>query len=296
LGLQGALAVLDAVVIPYVCDTTRNLGHVWNRLFPALPSEFLRLPKRLDYPAARDYLHAEYIRLMESLARITGHKASENDLPAAVNLYNSSRAQLRLAFLKHREAPRVWTASRLFLLTASALRCPREDHLEWMKALPWDAEPDHSDNPPVPIYVKGKVWDPPQIFRILDELGFVVAGDETVTGFRSVAVDVSDRDDPVAALVDRHFAMIPYVGYHIDPGRTITGLVDRARESGAAGVVYLNPKFCEAAAFDVPDGRKALEDAGTPCLVLETSSGSSSEGQVRLRLEAFREMISSELL
>jgi benzoyl-CoA reductase/2-hydroxyglutaryl-CoA dehydratase subunit BcrC/BadD/HgdB len=74
----------------------------------------------------------------------------------------------------------------------------------------------------------------------------------------------------------------------------VENFLKRVRASGARGVVFLNPKFCEAAGFDTPDFQKALEQAHIPSLVLETSSRGGSLGQVQLRLEAFREMISGE--
>ncbi len=60
-------------------------------------------------------------------------------------------------------------------------------------------------------------------------------------------------------------------------------------------MLFLNPKFCEAAAFDTPDLQKSLEEAKIPSLVIETATRGTSPQQVRLRLEAFREMISTDL-
>jgi benzoyl-CoA reductase/2-hydroxyglutaryl-CoA dehydratase subunit BcrC/BadD/HgdB len=38
-----------------------------------------------------------------------------------------------------------------------------------------------------------------------------------------------------------------------------------------------------------------VQESGLPSLILETSARGTSLGQVRLRLEAFREMLSEEL-
>jgi len=75
----------------------------------------------------------------------------------------------------------------------------------------------------------------------------------------------------------------------------VEGFLKRVRTSRAKGVIFLNPKFCEAAAFDTPDFQKALQAANIPSLILETSARGISLGQVRLRLEAFREMLSGDL-
>jgi benzoyl-CoA reductase/2-hydroxyglutaryl-CoA dehydratase subunit BcrC/BadD/HgdB len=57
----------------------------------------------------------------------------------------------------------------------------------------------------------------------------------------------------------------------------------------------LNPKFCEAAAFDTPDMVNALKQNNIPNLVLETSSRGTSMSQIRLRLEAFKEILADDL-
>jgi len=294
--LRGDLNVLDGMVIPYVCDTTRNLFHIWNLQFPNMANELLRMPKRLDYPGVRTYLAAEFSRLFESMAKLSGKSANTQDLGESIRLYNRSRARLREAYDLHRTNPSVWTAAKAQLLIGSSLRAPREDHLKWMDALPWDEKGAAASVDRIPVYVRGKVWDPPQILDLFDQLGFVIVRDETVTGWRSIAQDAPANGDPIAALVERHMAAIPYTGYHESPDRMVAGFVLRVRSSGAGGVVFLNPKFCEAAAFDTPDFQKGLEQAQIPSLILETSTRGVSMGQMRVRLEAFREMIGNDLL
>ncbi len=295
LGLLGKLSVLDAMIIPYVCDTTRNLFHIWARCFPDLANEFLRLPKRMDYPGARDYLRDEFSRLLRWMGTVTGTETGLEELRASVALYDKSRAALRKAYRKQREEPEIWTSERVQLLFASALKCPREDHLAWMEALPWEEKAEESQER-VPVYVRGKVWDPPGILDMFDRLGLLVVEDEIVTGFRSVAVDAGNNRDPLDALVNRHFSTIPYPGYHREPSRIVADFLHRVRTSGARGVLFLNPKFCEAASFDTPDLQNALEEAKIPSLVLETSTRGVSMGQLLLRLEAFREVIGGDVL
>jgi benzoyl-CoA reductase subunit C len=294
MGLRGDLDVLDGMVIPYVCDTTRNLFHIWNHCFPEIANEFLRLPKRWDYPQAKEYLKAEFLRFMEAIGNVTGRKAGPEELTASIKLYNDSRAGLRKAYQRQRVQPSLWSSQRVGELLASALRAPREEHLKWMESLPWDEDPMDPQEL-VPIYVRGKVWDPPGILNLLGSSGLLVVEDEMVTGFRSIAVNAEVNGDPIEALVNRHFTTIPYAGYHLDPAQTVQRFVERVRASGARGVIFLNPKFCEAAGFDTPDFQKALEQADIPSLVLETSARGVSIEQIRLRVEAFREMIAGDV-
>jgi benzoyl-CoA reductase/2-hydroxyglutaryl-CoA dehydratase subunit BcrC/BadD/HgdB len=107
--------------------------------------------------------------------------------------------------------------------------------------------------------------------------------------------DAPVNGDPVAALVGRHLSTIPYPGYHVEAREMVKNFIHRVRGSEAQGVLFLNPKFCEAAGFDTPDLQKSLEQERIPALILETSARGVSLGQIRVRLEAFREMIAGDL-
>jgi benzoyl-CoA reductase subunit C len=294
-GLRGELDFLDGMVIPYVCDTTRNLAHLWSRLLPELPTEFLRLPKRLDFPGTKEYLATEFSRLRDAVAGMTGHDPGTDQLTETIELYNRSRAGLRDVYGKHLEDPALWTAKRVHLVLGSAMRSPREDHLRRLEALPWNEPASGESEERIPIYVRGKVWDPPGILDMLDGLGFSVVRDDITTGFRAIEHDAPEDGDPVAALVKRHLAAVPYTGYHVEPRDLVRRFIGRVQASRARGVLVLNPKFCEAAAFDTPDFQKALEAIEIPSLVLETSARGVSQGRIQVRLEAFREMLGDDL-
>ncbi len=295
MGLRGELDLLDGMVIPYVCDTTRNLFHIWSYRFPKLPSEFLRLPKRIDYPGAKEYLKAEYDRLFRAMKRVTGRNGDMKALSESIRLYNRSRARLRETYRMHQRNPDIWTGERLGLVLGSAMKAPREEHLSWMEALPWAGSGASPADGRIPIYVRGKIWDPPGILTLMDELGLKVAEDEMVTGFRVIARDAAEEGDPLEGLAARHMNTVPYPGYHVEPAETVRGFLTRVKGSGARGVLFLNPKFCEEAGFDLPDLEKGLQEAKIPRLVLETSARGVSLGQLRVRLEAFREILAGEL-
>lgn len=295
LGFREEIEFLDGMVIPYVCDTTRNLFHIWQQCFNSKRSEFLRLPKRLDYVGARVYLRREFERLFESMKGLSGSNAGNEAISKSIALFNKGRQLLRKAYSKHKDDPEEWTITRVIHLFESWLLSPKEEHIALMEKLPWESKSQSSKEGQIPIYVRGKIWDPPAILGVLEELKFVLAQDEVVTGYRLAAQDASLEGDPLNALVDRFMQTPAYPGYHFDPERMRDSFVERVTHCGAKGVIFLNPKFCEAAGFDTPDFQRGLEDKGIPSIVLETSTRGASIEQLKVRLEAFREMISEDL-
>jgi len=295
LGFRQELDFLDGMVIPYVCDTTRNMFHIWQQCFPSKKNEFLRLPKRLDYDGAGVYLRREFERLFASIKALCGVAAGPDDLSKSIALFNKGRDLLRKAYSRQKDDPMVWTQARVIHLFESWFLSPKEEHIALMEKLPWGSEEQGGSGERIPIYVRGKVWDPAAILDLFDELKFVLVQDEVVTGYRVAARDGSLDGDPIDALVDRFMKTPPYPGYHFDPERMRESFVERVKTSGAKGVIFLNPKFCEAAGFDTPDFQKGLEEKGIPSIVLETSTRGAAMEQLKVRLEAFREIISEDL-
>ncbi|MEK7778247.1 MAG: 2-hydroxyacyl-CoA dehydratase family protein [Chloroflexota bacterium] len=65
-----------------------------------------------------------------------------------------------------------------------------------------------------------------------------------------------------------------------------------AREYRASGAIMLLEKFCHPHEWDAPTIEKGLKDVGVPTLILEVDV-TVPRGQIRTRVEAFLEMISS---
>jgi benzoyl-CoA reductase/2-hydroxyglutaryl-CoA dehydratase subunit BcrC/BadD/HgdB len=72
----------------------------------------------------------------------------------------------------------------------------------------------------------------------------------------------------------------------------VESLLKDVQDSGAKGVIFLLYKYCEAHFFDYPDLKRVLESKGIPTLLLEVEDPSYSIGQLKVRIQAFVEMLS----
>ena len=69
-------------------------------------------------------------------------------------------------------------------------------------------------------------------------------------------------------------------------------LLKDVQDSKAKGVIFLLYKYCEAHFFDYPDLKIVLESKDIPTLLLEVEDPSYSIGQLKIRVQAFIEMLS----
>ena len=63
------------------------------------------------------------------------------------------------------------------------------------------------------------------------------------------------------------------------------------KNTDAKGVVFYDIKFCEPELFDLPDLRRALQEASIPSIAIEVDINDRLSHQVITRLESFLEMI-----
>ena len=71
MALDGELDLIDGMVIPYICDSTRAFSQVWEARFPDLFNHTLWLPKKHEGRSSKVFLVEEFLRLKERLQQLT---------------------------------------------------------------------------------------------------------------------------------------------------------------------------------------------------------------------------------
>ena len=71
--------------------------------------------------------------------------------------------------------------------------------------------------------------------------------------------------------------------------------MDEVDGSGAEGVIYVALKYCDHSSFDAPRIQAQLKEKDIPVLYIENDYTASGLGQLKVRIEAFAEMLRKEL-
>jgi benzoyl-CoA reductase/2-hydroxyglutaryl-CoA dehydratase subunit BcrC/BadD/HgdB len=144
----------------------------------------------------------------------------------------------------------------------------------------------------VPIYVTGNMTHSDTWFSLIEEAGALIVWDDLCSGARTFRLTVREDLDPIEALTERYFnsyfCPTKYRGAHAH----VESLLKDVQDSGAKGVIFLLYKYCEDHFFDYPDLKLVLESKGIPTLLLEVEDPSYSIGQLKVRIQAFVEMLS----
>jgi bzd-type benzoyl-CoA reductase N subunit len=290
--LQGELDFLHGVIFSHTCDSMQGLSDIWahQRRFPIHFN--LMIPTNLDSEHSRSYLKAEMERFKHFLESRLG-RITPQDLRASIQLFNRIREKLKEIYARRRTGFTQLPGSYFAQIIRAGYLMDRVRYLELLEEL-LDALPEKTEDSKdlVPIYLSGNMVHSSSYFSLIEEAGAIVVQDDLCSGTRFLRLMVPEDTDPIDGLTDRYLTSFMCPSKHKGPHAHIEAILKGVQESGAKGVIFLLYKYCEPYFFDYPDLKQALESKGIPTLLLEVEDPSYSIGQLKIRIQAFVEMLS----
>jgi len=291
--LSGELDFLKGVVFSHTCDGMQGLSDIW-AFQKRLPLLFnFMVPTNLCSESTRPYLKSEIERFWSFLGSNVGTVTIPN-LLASVRLFNRIREKIgELYQLKRTSSSRLSEGDFASVIRAGYWM-DRNQYLQSLSEL-LNAMPRKptDETPFVPIYLTGNMVHSAPYFSLIHEAGARVVSDDLCSGERFLRLRTREDIDPIEALTERYLTSFLCPTKHKGTHARLETLLPEIEQSGAKGVIFLQYKYCEPHFFDHPDLKTALEAKGIPSLLLEVDDPSTSQGQMKMRIQAFVEMLSA---
>jgi bcr-type benzoyl-CoA reductase subunit C len=290
--LQGELDFLKGIIFSHTCDTMQGLADIW-ALQRRIPLQFnLMMPSRLDSELSCTYLRSEIERFKNFLESDVG-KITPQSLKASIQLFNRIREKIMEIYARRPKWYKEISGSNFARIIRAGYLIDRRRYLElldeFLNVLP--EKPEGSKNL-VPVYLAGNMTHDDSYFSLIEEAGAVIVQDDLCSGTRFLRLMVPEDADPMEGLTNRYFTSFLCPTKHKGAYAHGETLLKEVEKSGAKGVIFLLYKYCETHFFDYPDLKQALESKGIPTLLLEVEDPSYSIGQLKIRIQAFIEMLS----
>ena len=294
--LDGTMDQLDGIITPTICDTLRPMSQNFRvAMKDKLPCIFLAHPQNRFAPWGLQFCIDQYTNVRKELDKIAGHEMTDEDIRAAIVLYNKARAARReFVKLANDHCDVISATSRSAVLKA-AWFMTKAEYTEKLvalnaelKALPvcqWKG---------VKVVTSGIICDNPELLKIFDDNNIAIAADDVAHETRAFRVDASEEGDPMMALAQQ-FADQDYEVLLYDPqssknrrGEFVANLV---KESGAQGLILFMQQFCDPEEMEYPYLKKALDEAGIPHIKLGVDQQMRDFGQAATAIQAFADVI-----
>jgi len=287
--LSRELGFLRAVVFSHTCDTMKCLADVWRMMDSTQTVLNFSLPTALDAAGSFEYVLAAHRELLGELESMCGVSVSEATLRASIAMFEERRHLLAELY----QVRELITADELWRLTVVGLVMPVEEHLSLLRSTigPLRDAPLIGRKGPR-LAIAGTTLHDGSLLALIEELGGQIVVDDLCTGERAIQgrVNLEQHPDALAALAARALERPVCPAKHKAGRGAAARMLELVQSGRVAGVVFVQPKYCDPCAFDYVPQRKALEEAGIPHVVVEIETGAPS-AQVRTRLQALLEML-----
>jgi benzoyl-CoA reductase subunit C len=296
LAFSGRLDALDGMLFPSICDVIRNLGGMWQMLFPDRYSAYVDLPQVFDEERGGVFYASEIRRIAADLV-LRGARPLENDaLRAALVVENRRRAALMALDELRRVEPWRVRASEAYLIARAGGVLTTEAHTELVNTFLARASeriPRAYDN--VRVVVRGSFCEQPPLglIRTLEASGCDIVDDDLQLGLRFIeGLFDENAADPLLELVRGYLKHgVATASRYIADEVKGESLVNRVRACGAEGVIFAAASFCDPALLDQPMLESALDRAGIPHTGLKYGENTGQFQVIREQAGAFSDAV-----
>lgn len=268
LAMSGRLDAMDAFLFPSTCDVIRNLSGMWKMLFPQKYTRYLDVPQNFDPKVGGRFWAAELRTLWRDLCALNGRTPSDDALRASIERFNDNRRAVHeLGALRQAEPWRTPAAEAYLVIRAGDVM-PVEEHTAFVRG--YLAAALRADRPMrdyTRVVVTGAFCEQPplELISTLERAGCYLVWDDLTVGARWIEGDIDAAGDPLEALAQAFLTKSVKNACLYEPdGKKGEWLTRTVQLTGADGVVFAAPSFCDPALLEQPMLVAALDRAGIP--------------------------------
>lgn len=286
---------IDKVYTFYTCDCMRKSAEVINNNF--VPTTVFNLPRMTWEEDSRKHYEDEMRAFKKDLEELTGEKIDDEEIRKNIIRYNEAKAKLReISSYRKGKYPLVDSseyqdiAQSYFYLPIEELLIQLDKILEQLKNAPENAGGEEV----IRLMVTGGILaeGDTKLTKIVEqEIGAKIVIEDSCSGYSPFARDiVEDGSDVFEELARGYFGKAPCARM-FPMEKRLDFTEELAKEYDVDGIIYYYLKFCPSYSIGKDRFVKRFQNLNIPVLELASDYSSSDEGQIRTRVEAFKEVL-----
>ncbi|HWP25455.1 MAG TPA: benzoyl-CoA reductase subunit C [Xanthobacteraceae bacterium] len=296
LGVSGRLDFVDGMLFPSICDVIRNLSGMWKTMFPQVYVRYFDVPQNYRDDIGGNYYVNELAELRHDLGILRGKPITDDELRRSIALYNENRRLVRALYDFRAQRPWQAPAVEVYLIVRAGLVLPVEEHSAMIRSYLAAAESEERprrDNCRVVLTGVFCEQPPLNLIKSLELAGCYVVDDDLLLVTRWLTVDVPVEGEPLQNLASAflHHSESTAAKYEPDLKEKGQHLVRAVKRSGAEGVIFACPSFCDPALLERPMLQRVLKDAGIPYIAFKYAENSGQMQPIREQAGTFADSI-----
>lgn len=296
LGVSGRLDFVDGMLFPSICDVIRNLSGMWKTMFPQVYVRYFDVPQNYKDDIGGNYYVNELGELLEGLAHLRGKPITDDELRQSIAVYNENRQLVRQLYALRARNPWQVPAAEAYLMIRAGLVLPVEEHSkllrDYINAAAAEERP-RRDNCRVVLTGVFCEQPPLNLIKSLELAGCYVVDDDLLLVTRWLTADVPVEGNPLFNLANAFLHQSESTAAKYEPDLKEKGqhLVRAVKRTGAEGVIFACPSFCDPALLDRPMLQHVLKAADIPYIAFKYAENSGQMQPIREQAGTFADSI-----
>lgn len=285
----------DMIVADTTCDGKKKMFELMSDIKPV---HILQLPQQQNMEKFLDPWKNEIRELKQEVENLTGKKISEEKLTQSITLLNRERrAKKRLMDVTKFKPSPLTGMELLEILFKTGFFADKEKGIALINEIADACEtlnkkgesPFTHDTPRILLTGVPVGLGSDKVIKIIEESNANVVAFENCSGYKQ-AFQVDETKDPITALAEQYLSIPCSV---MSPNQGRMDLLDEMiKEFAVDGVVDLTWQACHTYNVEAHQIQKLVNDRfELPYLHIETDYSESDTEQLRVRIQAFLEMI-----
>ncbi len=285
---------VDVVADAPSCLQMKRVLEVWGKYFNTQIIH-IGLSRKYYTPEGLRFYKDSLRYFVKELEAISGNKITRERLRESVELFNSIRRYQRRLYQALNTTALTWSALIKFIQAGNIL--DKVDYLELLKSL-FEEVTRHGEakqtGPPLRILITGGMLasGDNKLINIFHGLEMDFTMDELCNGSRSTFIDIKTASiEAIAAayLENVPCGALPHPDLETDP--RVKHIENLIKQYNVNGILYYTLRFCDAYSFKLKELKKHMQNLDIPILHLHSDYSDSDIGQIKTRVEAFKEAL-----
>lgn len=294
--LTKRLDFVDGMLFPSICDVIRNLTGMLQMIRPDMYAHYYDMPQNYDDRVGGEFYINELQELRHDFEKLSDNEITDAALRKSIALYNRNRELIKELYRLRAEQPWKVPATEAYLLSRAGMLLPPEDHNNLVESyLKAARSVDRTRRDNCKIVLSGMFCEQPplNLIKSLELAGCYVVDDDFMLINRWMQEPVCEEGDPIAALSHAFLHHSTKTSATYEPIEADKGqyLVEAVRRSGAEGVIFAAPSFCDPALLERPMLQDALNAAGIPYIAFKYAENSGQMQPIREQAGTFADSI-----